>query len=131
MRDIKFRGKRVDDGEWVYWDLYGEFVEPFPPYYDIRLSVCYLDIIPETVGQYTGLKDMKGVEIYEGDNLEGLVYSQRYIYSIGFNSKCSMFCFGYYMQKEFEFLYDEATEYCLDNLKLNKMQVIGNIHDNV
>jgi uncharacterized phage protein (TIGR01671 family) len=66
MREIKFRGKRVDNGEWVYGDLgFDGFRRPYIHNLDDG-EQCF-SVIPETVGQFTGLRDKNGREIYEGD----------------------------------------------------------------
>lgn len=64
MRQIKFRGKRLDNGQWVY----GHYTEGSPDYHYIaNPDGSVWQIAPETLGQFTGLLDKAGKEIYEGD----------------------------------------------------------------
>ncbi|MEE1070101.1 MAG: YopX family protein [Paludibacteraceae bacterium] len=82
MREIKFRGKRLDNGEWVYGDLH--IRTPFPHIHS-EIDYSRVNIDPHTVGQFTGLHDKNGKEIYEGDIvaiagvIKGIVrYNARY-----------------------------------------------------
>lgn len=114
MRTIKFRGKRVDNGKWVYGYLHLPFGNE-----NIMIQVSNTDsygVIPESVGQFTDLTDKNGKEIYEGDIVD-------------FNNRIQgiskvVFENGGFMADAKN--YETAFTYRV----ANHARVIGNIHDN-
>ena len=124
-RQLKFRGKRVDNGEWVYGDLIqyesGEvsiFSKKLSKYgYEATEMYKRDRIIPETVGQYTGLTDKNGKEICEGDIVRD--YDEGFLYKV-------MFCEHY---AQFMF-YDYLNDDYYDNQDIAEHEIIGNKHEN-
>lgn len=143
MREIIFRGKSKNDGEWIcggavhQTDCYGDEVdtwfiidgtETFD--YDIGEPIR---VIPETIGQYTGLTDKNGTKIFEGDIVRVITVDdnkeRRAI--VGFdrffdeNTECEYI--GFYIY----FLGAKTTATQLDDEQAKEsLEVIGNIHDN-
>ena len=126
MREIKFRGKDIVE-KWRYGDLVQEkwksLLNTNKKSFMIKKDKTAYTVLEETIGQFTGLKDKNGKEIYEGDivsfNLKSDSEGQPYI--IGYIEYQTTFS-GYRIMS-FEGIF--ALDY---NIK--DIEVIGNIYDN-
>ena len=121
MREVLFRGKRTDNGEWVKGYLYITHTGAHEiGSYDAEINIerFTFDVIPETVGQYTGLTDKNGVKIFEGD-IVSLVKHDGLIYKV------------VYVPCRYELVNSKGVNcFVLDIYKSENIEVIGNIHDN-
>lgn len=119
-REIKFRGKRLDNGEWVYGDLL-HLVDGVYISNDNGNNMA--QVYPDTVGMSTGLKDKSGKEIYGGDILAHNGEPVGYIVD-GVRG----YCFDViYLLPEYE------ESWSLYGVVINDfrgdVEIIGNIHD--
>ena len=117
MRTIKFRGKSILYDEWLYGDLvHSADNKRFGILVNDKYSYDKCEVVPDTVGQFIGLYDCNGKEIYEGDILDfnGLTVEVRFV-----RGAFAFLVNGY--------LDDELYGDCRTDLFA---KVIGNIHDN-
>ena len=121
-REIIFRGKRVGNGEWVYGNLLLNTIDHedkayIIPYFKSSNNFDYIEIIPESVGQYTGLRDKNNKEIYEGDIIH-ILYSRDTSGTdiIEWNEVVQFECYGEKSGFEITFL--------------DRCEVVGNIYAN-
>ena len=140
MREILFRGKRVDNGEWFYGvptiDSRGQTVIVENVFdcdeYNCRGASClYVD--ENTIGQYTGLTDKNGKKIFEGDIIRAITLDTG-------SEEIAVVCFGNFIDEnngdeyigfyiEFDGIKTTITQLAMEECK-NRIEVIGNIHDN-
>ena len=125
-REILFRGKRVDNNEWVY----GFLTQMWAKYHIIdeyNENVAY-EVAAKTVGQYTGLTDKNGKKIFEGDIL-------RYTWDTLSGEKKSYTYVISYNDKEARFIGEcdsDDLQHLLPTFKYvgERGEVVGNVYDN-
>lgn len=134
-REIKFRGKIASDNleELISCELeiphkdgwvVGSFVEPniitgnvVDIDWDFFATEWWAKVIPETIGQFTGLKDKNGGEIYEGDIVEHTISDNMSVHEVYFDNE----------MLEFGLRYSDELFHCQFS---DEFEIIGNIHDN-
>ena len=123
MREIKFRGKRVDNGEWVYGDLlhHDNRVGMHNQLNDGTMSVC--DVNTDTVGQFTGLLDKNGKEIYEGDIVEAWSAGVKAIGKVTQRIDGLWLIYPAWQNKRFYYFQPNGNGE-------DSVEIIGNIYDN-
>ena len=137
MREILFKGKRTYNGEWIEGDLLTDGIDYITA---IRVhnsnelgESALVTVIPETVGQYTGLTDKNGKKIFEGDIIRAITLDAG-------TEQMAVVCFGNFIDEnngdeyigfyiEFDGIKATVTQLAMEECK-NRIEVIGNIHDN-
>ena len=146
MREIKFRGKRVDNSEWVFGDIVRwRNEEGYVNIIDERFGCCIdhegnlilieapfvVRVIPETVGQYTGMIDRNSKEVYEGDIITVLQTDEELfirLHEVKFlNGRWAyQKLYGDYEIEGLGDLFSFMPTVCINK----GLMVIGNIHEN-
>ena len=120
MRDIIFRGKREDNGEWI--NESETYIKDGDGTWLCDESNDVVKVLPETVGQFTGLTDNNGKKIFEGDIVKIPLYEgcqEKTIAVVAWDILCAVF-----------YLHGKRVKTDFYHYFGNDCEVIGNIHDN-
>lgn len=131
MREILFRGQDVDRKEWVYggYSLYPHTRFPCKPTIYKVDSGCWhpVEVIPETVGQYTGREDKNGQKIFEGDIIAAVLPDSKYQRRFEWPLMHVEFWKGsFFLATEHGSMFSALSGFS----PYVNFEVVGNIHDN-
>ena len=119
--EVLFRGKRVDNGEWVYGYLLMD-IDTGKKYIAKNVVSVYtftlIEVVAETVGQYIGFSDSDGTKIFEGDIVCVDEMANAFI---AYDTDTASFRYTWE---------DGVRPLCLDFATKRSVQIIGNIYDN-
>lgn len=128
MREYKFRGKSKKTGEWVYGYFFKDFngkcyiINTLQRIENANKDNVWVEVLEETVGQYTGLHDKDGKEIYEGDIVRTKYMDKTFIVWVEYSDEYAEF-----VTKCKEILFFDEP---LSDIGRADREVIGNIYDN-
>jgi uncharacterized phage protein (TIGR01671 family) len=134
MHKIRFRGKAVDTGKWVYGDLLQANTESVQKMAFIFNDIGFNQrIIIATIGQYIGLQDINNIEMYEGDIVKYNKYTRFVTEEPIESGECQLSGKGIIRFKDGEF-YPRPVRYDIDDYwyswGMSNFEIIGNIYDN-
>jgi len=142
LRSYKFRGQRIDNKEWMYGGYHKHIARQICPIGEDKLSesdikhliiqsgfadwnmpkpLVAVEVIPETVGMFTGLVDKNGVEIYEGDVMH---WDSHWGWYVGYENGA----FRRIPLNDIQRI--NWRHHTLQQEGLDTWEIIGNIHEN-